>query len=344
MFARLKPGHARKLQGRARGVGAGAWTASALLLASTGMSLAQGAPPTVAGCPVFPADNIWNTPVDKLPVDARSKQYVASIGADKPLRADFGAALYEGAPIGIPYIVVPMKEPKVAIHFRAFGDEEPATDESDPGPYPIPRNAPVEGGLKSKDDRHVIVVQQGSCTLFELYKAVPNADGSWSAVGAVKFDLESNELRKDTWTSADAAGLPIFPGLVRADEVAAGEIRHALRFTVPRTRKAYVWPGRHYASRSTDEALPPLGQRFRLRADFDISKFSKKNQVILQALKTYGMFLADNGSEWFLNGAPHSDWNDDELRELRRVMGADFEAVDSSSLMVDADSGKAAAR
>jgi len=322
-------------------VGRVALSVAAFSFGWAAFSPAQSASPTVGGCPVFPADHIWNTPVDKMPVDPRSQQYIATIGAEKPLRADFGSGLYEGAPIGIPFVVVPMKQPKVAINFRAFEDEEPATDESDPGPYPIPRDAPIEGGPDSKDDRHVIVVQEGSCTLFEIYKAVPNADGSWSTVGSAKFDLEGHELRRDSWTSADAAGLPIFPGLVRAEEIASGEIRHALRFTVPRTRKAYVWPARHAASRSIDEALPPLGQRFRLRADFDISKFSKTNRIILRALKTYGMMLADNGSAWFLNGAPHPDWNDDELRELRKVLGSDFEAVDVSSLMVDADSGQA---
>lgn len=182
---------------------------------------------------------------------------------------------------------------------------------------------------------------QGSCTLFELYKAVPNADGSWNAASSARFDLEGHELRNDSWTSADAAGLPIFPGLVRHGEVAAGEIKHALRFTAPKTRKAYVWPARHAASRSDDEALPPMGQRFRLKADFDISGFSQKNQVILQALKTYGMFLADNGSPWFLTGAPDDNWDKDELRELRRLKGSDFEAVDMSSLMTDPDSGQA---
>ena len=322
----------------------GALSASAVLFATAAPSVAQSAGPTIAGCPVFPADNIWNVPVDKLPVDPRSQQYVASIGAQKGLKADFGSGSFEGAPIGIPFIVVPMKEPKVAIHFRKFGDEDAIADESDPGPYPIPRNAPVEGGLKSQDDRHVVVVQQGSCTLFELYKAVPNSDGSWSAVGAARFDLEGHELRTDGWTSADAAGLPIFPGLVRAEEIAAGEIRHALRFTVARTRKAYVWPGRHYASRRTEEALPPMGQRFRLRADFDVSRFSPTNQIILRALKTYGMMLADNGSDWFLSGAPHPSWNDDQLRELLQVKGADFEAVDVSSLRLEENSGKARAQ
>ena len=311
----------------------------ALFLVHAPTAIAQS--PTIGGCSVFPPDNIWNTPIDRLPVDPRSRDYVASIGADVHLHPDFGAGLYEGAPLGIPYVVVPMHQPKVAIHFRKFGDEQPAGDESDAGPYPIPRNAPIEGGPNSKDDRHVLVVQQGSCTLFELYKAVPNRDGSWNAASAARFDLESHELRIDGHTSADAAGLPILPGLVRFEEVAAGDIRHALRFTTPRTRKAYLWPARHFASESTDDALPPLGQRFRLRGDFDVSGFSPANQVILRALQTYGMFLADNGSPWFLSGAPHPSWNNDQLRELRRVKGSDFEAVDISSLMRDPNSGQA---
>ena len=264
--------HALKLRSAASRLGLVALIGTVFSVTPATLSLAKS--PTIGGCPVFPADSIWNTPINRLPVDPRSRQYVASIGADKNLHPDFASGKNDGAPIGIPFIVVPMKEPKVKIVFRKFGDEEPAIDESDPGPYPIPRNAPIEGGPKSQDDRHVIVVQEGSCTLFELYKAVPNADGSWSAVGAARFDLEGHELRPDGWTSADAAGLPIFPGLVRAEEVAAGEIKHALRFTAPRTRKKYVWPARHFASVSTDEALPPLGQYFRLRANFDISKFS----------------------------------------------------------------------
>lgn len=323
--------------GRSAAASAGLLVAAVVLLLPT---MAGAQEPRIGKCPVFPADNIWNTPVDRLPVDARSAQYVGSIGAGASLVPDFGAGLHEGAPIGIPFVQVAMNQPKVAVHFKSFGDEPPAVEESDAGPYPIPANAPIEGGPKSRDDRHVIVLQQGSCTLFELYKAVPNRDGSWNAVSAAKFDLETNELRRDRWTSADAAGLPILPGLVRHDEVAAGEIRHALRFTAPRTRKAYVWPARHFASSHTDAALPPLGQRFRLRGDFDISGFSRSNQVILRALKTYGMLLADNGSPWFLSGAPSPSWNDDELRQLRRIKGSDFEAVDVSSLMRDPDSGR----
>lgn len=313
---------------------------AAVLLAS-GVS-AQAAP-GIGACPLLPANNIWNARIDALPVDANSDRYVETIGADVNLHPDFASGLYEGALIGIPYRFVPKDQPKVPIHFVAFGEEEAIPDESDPGPYPIPADAPIEGGPDSVDDRHVLVVQEQSCTLYELYKAVPNEDGSWNAVGAARFDLEGNELRPDSWTSADAAGLPIFPGLVRHEEVETGEIAHALRFTVPKTRRAYVWPARHYASPSDDDALPPMGLRFRLKADVDISGFSEKNQVILRALKTYGMFLADNGSPWFLSGAPDDNWDNDELRELRRIKGSDFEAVDQSTLMVDPNSGEARA-
>ncbi|MEO8243320.1 MAG: hypothetical protein ABI832_13510 [bacterium] len=294
----------------------------------------------IGSCPVFPAGNIWNTPIADLPVDPRSDAYVQSIGATKKLHADFASATENGAPIGIPYVVVPANQKKVKVIFAGFADEpEPFVDESDAGPAPIPPDAPVEGGRNSDGDRHVIVVQEQSCTLFELYKAVPNKDGSWNAVGSVRFDLESNELRRDGWTSADAAGLPIFPGLVRYDEVAAGEITHALRFTAPKTRNTYVWPARHAASDRDDPGLPPMGQRFRLKADFDISGFSSQNQVILRALQTYGMILADNGSAWFLSGAPDPGWNDDEVQgELRQLEGADFEAVDVSGLMENRDS------
>lgn len=312
----------------------------AALLFSPTTTFAQGPGPRIGSCPVFPADNIWNARVDRLPVHPLSAQYVASIGANDHLKPDFGAGLHEGGPIGIPFVVVPMNQPKVAIQFKAFGDEPAVAEESDRGPYPIPRTAPIEGGPNSRDDRHVIVVQEGSCTLHELYKAVPNPDGSWSAVSAAKFDLEGHELRILKWTSADAAGLPIFPGLVRFEEIKAGEIQHALRFTAPRTQRAFVWPARHFASRDTNVALPPLGMRFRLRANVDISGYSLANQIILRALKTYGMMLADNGSPWFLSGAPNAAWNDNQLRELHRIKGSDFEAVDVSSLMRSPDSGQ----
>ena len=306
---------------------------------------AATAQPVIGRCPVFPANNIWNTPVDRLPVDPRSDEYIASIGAEIGLKADFGSGLYEGGPVGIPFAVVTSDLPPVPIRFAGFsGEPEPFTMESDPGPYPIPPDAPIEGGPDGVRDRHVIVVQQGRCTLVELYKAVPNGDGSWNAVAAARFDLQSNALRIDGWTSADAAGLPVFPGLVRNEEVAAGRIEHALRFTVPETREDHVWPARHHASDSDDPTLPPMGQRFRLKADVDISGFSSANQVILRALQTYGMILADNGSPWFISGAPNDLWDNADLRELGRITGADFEAVDVTGLMVDPDSAEARAR
>ncbi len=285
---------------------------------------------------MFPADNVWNRRIDGLPVDASSQTYVNSISSTAGLHPDFGSGLWDGGPIGIPFTTVPGAQPFVPILFTLYGDE------SDPGPYPIPPTAPVEGGSPSTGDRHVLVVDRGNCTLYELYSAFPQLDGSWQAGSGAVFNLSSDALRPATWTSADAAGLPILPGLVRYDEVASGAIAHALRFTVPRTRKAFIWPARHYASSSTDPTLPPMGQRFRLKASFDISKFSPTNQVILTALKTHGMFVADNGSAWFLSGVPDERWDNDDLHTLQTGMhGADFEAVDESSLMVNANSGQA---
>ncbi len=293
--------------------------------------------PQVAGCDAFPADNVWNTPVDTLPVDANSSAYIATIGESAYVHADFGSGTWDGGPIGIPYVDVPGSQPPVAVTFDY-------ADESDPGPYPIPTDAPVEGGPNSDGDRHVLVLERDSCTLYELFYAFPQADGSWTAGSGAVFDLTSHALRPDGWTSADAAGLPILPGLVRYDEVAAGEIRHALRFTAPQTRDAHIWPARHDASSHTGTQYPPMGQRFRLKADFDISGFSPQVQVILQALKTYGMILADNGSAWYLSGVPDERWDNDVLHELHNVHGSDFEAVDESSLMVDPDSGQAQRR
>lgn len=330
--------------------GVGAKVASRIGVGVAVLALAISAPnaaltvagPTIAGCPVFPAANVWNVPVDGLPVDPRSDDYVRSIGADVPLHADFGAQSETGEPFGIPFTVVPMNQPKVPIVFVAQDGEEAIPEESDPGPYPIPPDAPVEVSSEPGSDRHVIVVQQGSCTLYELYKAALQDDGSWHAVSAARFDLAGHELRIEGRTSADAAGLPIFPGLVRFDEVAAGEIGHALRFTVPRTRAEYVWPARHKASSSDDPALPPMGQRFRLKADVSLEGFSPDVRVILLALKRYGMIVADNGMPWFLSGAPDARWEDQRIAdEFRRLKGSDFEAVDTSSLMLNPDSGEA---
>jgi hypothetical protein len=289
-----------------------------------------------SGCPVFPADNIWNARVDNLPLDPRSAAYVAAIGHDRGLHPDFGSGLWNGGPIGIPFVVVPTDQPLVAMTFDY-------DDESDPGPYPIPTDAPIEGGPDSDGDRHILTLRNGDCRLFETWCTWPTPNGSWYVGSGAIFDLTSNGLRPAGWTSADAAGLPILPGLVRYEEVASGHIDHALRFTAPETQRAYVWPARHYASSNTDPNLPPMGQRFRLRADFDITGFSAINQVILIALKEYGMILADNGSAWYLSGVPDERWNNDDLRALRNnVRGLDFQAVDVAGLMVHPDSGQAA--
>lgn len=295
-------------------------------------------PGDVGGCALFPADNIWNVPVDWLPTDPNSDAYVATIGAARNVHADFGAGDWppgSGSPIGIPFVDVPGSQPTVPVTFQY--DEE-----SDAGPYPIPPDAPIEGGPAGDGDRHVLVVDRDNCMLYELFNAYPqNGGSSWEADSGAIFDLKSNALRHDGWTSADAAGLPILPGLVRYDEVAAGEIAHALRFTAPETRRAYVWPARHFASNLTGAQYPPLGQRFRLRRDFDISGFSPEAQVILRALKKYGMILADNGSAWYISGAPDERWDNDMLHELDQVKGSDFEAVDVSPLMIDPNSGQA---
>jgi hypothetical protein len=282
---------------------------------------------------VLPADNIWNAPVNLLPVDENSDTYIETIGADEHVHADFGSGLWEGGPIGIPYVVVPGSQPGVDVSF--YWD-----DQSDGGQYPIPNDAPIEGGDAADGDRHVLVLKQGACVLYELYKAYPENGGNWSAMSGAIFNLNSHALRPETWTSADAAGLPILPGLARYDEAAAGAINHALRFTVPETRDEYIWPARHQASDLTGAEYPPMGQRFRLKADYDISGFSPVAQTILQALKIYGMMLADNGSAWYISGAPDERWDNDVLHELDVVTGSDFEAVDVSSLMLSPDSGQ----
>ena len=310
-------------------------TFSSLLLAvalvGAGIELAA-ASATLAVRPRFPSDNVWNVAIDTLAVDANSSAYVATIGATKPAHADFGT-VFAGVPNGIPYVVVTGAQPRVAVSFDY-------ADESDPGPYPIPSDAPIEGGPQSTGDRHVLVVDRDAGKLYELFAAYPNPDGSWHAGSGAVFDLDSNALRPATWTSADAAGLPILPGLVRYEEVAAGAIDHALRFTAPQTRNTYVWPARHEASKLTTTSYPPMGQRFRLKASFDISPFGPNVQIILRALKKYGMFLADSGSSWYLSGSPDPRWDDNELHQLSQLHGSDFEAVDESSLMIDPNSGQ----
>ena len=268
---------------------------------------------SIAGCPLFPPDNPWRRVISRAPLNPRSAAWVANIGGSRFLHPDFGS----NPSYGIPYSVVPAGQPKVAIRFTAYGDE------SDPGPYPIPSGARIEAG----GDAHVLVAS-GDCHLYELYGAARSGSG-WTAQSGAVFDLRSNALRPAGWTSADAAGLPILPGLVRRDEVLSGHIDHALRFTIATTQRGYISPATHQAGSTTDPNVAPMGARFRLKASFDLSRYHGAARVILQCLKTYGMFVADNGSNWFLSGATDSGWDDADLDQLKSVPGSAFEAVDT---------------
>jgi len=278
------------------------------------------APPQLPARAVFPADNAWNIAIAADSVDPNSDSLIAACGASRELHPDFGTR-YAGAPWGIPFVTVSGSQPRVPV---TFGYD----DESDPGPYPIPRDAPIEGGPAAGGDRHVLVVDVDDWRLYELFDAHPvNGGASWTAGSGAVFDLSSNALRPAGWTSADAAGLPVFAGLVRYHEVAQGVIRHALRFTCPVTRRAYVPPARHWASARTSANLPPMGMRVRLKAGVDIASFPADVRVILTALKTYGMILADNGGGFYVSGAPDPRWNDDNIDTMKRLSGADFEVV-----------------
>ena len=284
------------------------------------LKVSLGAGASLGGKRVFPADNPWNTAVDQAAVDPNSAALIASIGLGATLHPDFGAHWPKG-PFGIPYVVVKGSQKKVTVSFSY-------ASESDKGKYPIPKNAPIEGGSKSRGDRHVLVLDRDHGKLYELFNARRVAGTTrWKAGSGAIFDLRSNKLRPAGWTSADAAGLPIFPGLVRYDEVKAGVITHALRFTVAETRRAYVSPARHYASDNTSADLPPMGMRVRLKADFDITGFPRQARIVLQAMKTYGMIVADNGSDWYVSGAPDKRWSDDQLGVLKSVAGSNFEVV-----------------
>jgi hypothetical protein len=279
--------------------------------------------PTVGGCAVFPADNAWNTDISHSPVSPNSAAYIAEIdgsGATK-LHPDFGS----DPSYGIPYLAVSQNTTPEPIDYTAYGDE------SDPGPFPIPPTAPVEGGAASAGDRHVLVVQQGTCHLYELDRAFWSGN-HWNADSGVNWDLSSNALRPLHDTSADAAGLPILPGLVRYDEVTAGVINHALRFTVAQTQHAFVLPATHDTGSSTDPTRPPMGLRFRLKASFDLTPFHGESLVVLTALKKYGMIVADNGSNWYISGATDSRWNDDDLDQLKTVPGSAFEVVNTGAI------------
>jgi len=288
-------------------------------------ALATGAA-VLAGCPVFPADNQWNLRVDRLPVLRGSDAIVRSIGVGEHMHADFGSGRYQGAPIGIPYVTVPRRQRRVRVSFQYAA-------ESDRGRYPIPRRVPMEGGRASDGDRHVIVMDRSRCRLYELFDAHPvNGGARWRAGSGAIFNLRSNRLRPRGWTSADAAGLPILPGLARYPEVRRGRIDHALRFTASETRRAFIYPARHFASDLTDPDLPAMGQRLRLKTGFDISRFPRQSRIVLRALKRYGMILADNGSSWYVSGAPSRGWDNDDLHSLHDVPGSAFEVVDTTRL------------
>jgi hypothetical protein len=292
----------------------------ALVVAGVAGSASALRLPTAARCSVFPKTSAWNRRVDTLPVAATSATMLRSIGLDTGLHADFGSGLWDGAPIGIPFDVVTKATPRSKVSFEY-------ADESDHVGYPIPRRVHIEGG----SDHHALLVDRSACRLYEL-GGLQRSGGRWHAWAGATWSLHSNRLRPAGWTSADAAGLPIFPGLARWDEARRGVIDHALRFTAARTRKAYLWPARHYASSSTDPSLPPMGLRVRLKASFDVRPFPRQARIVLTALKRYGMILADNGSNWYISGAPSPGWSNDQLHTLGRVKGSDFEVVDASSL------------
>ena len=281
----------------------------------------------IAGCPIFPSNSFWNARVDNLPVHSSSTTFVNSIGIDQPVHPGFGSGLWGGKPIGIPYVVVEGSGPSTAVSFLY-------SRESDPSPYPVPRSAPIEAG----GDHHVLVVEAERCLLHELFAVEWQNNGSIHAGSGARWDLYSNNFRPLEWTSGDAAGLPIFPGLVRYEEVASGSLDHAIRFTAPRTADSYVWPATHHAGHD-DSSLPPMGSWVRLSSNVDVSQFTGQARIIVEALKKHGAILADNGSGWYLTGAPDERWDNQNLRQLRNLSGADFEVIDASSLMTEPTSG-----
>lgn len=283
----------------------------------------RAASPVEFGCPILPPNDAVNEEIARAPVNRRSAEYVASIGLAAHLHPDFGT----NATYGIPYAVVGPRQPKVPVVFTLYGSE------SNRGPYPVPPHAPIEGGgAQGAGDKHVLVVQEGSCRLYEMYLASRSGEG-WDAGSGAVFNLRSSALRPEGFTSADAAGLPIFPLLARYPEAHAGRIAHALRVTVPRTQRGYIHPAVHYASGSSDASLPPMGLRLRLKASYSLAGFGGEARVILEALKRYGLIVADNGSPWYITGAPDARWNDADLEQLKRVPGSEFEAVESGPIL-----------
>ncbi len=294
---------------------AAALLATAVLVAAVPAAAQAPAPPWAPRCTLLPAGNVWNTPVRDLPVRADSARLIAAIGLDAGLHPDFSDA----GRYGIPFNVVTARTKRVRVRFDY-------ASESDRVAYPIPARPRIEGG----SDRHMLMVDRDRCRLYELF-AVRKQGGRWLAGSGATWDLRSNRLRPAGWTSADAAGLPILPGLVRYDEAARGAIRHALRFTAPRTRNAYIHPARHHAG-TADPSLPPMGLRVRLKRSVSLAGFGPQARIVLATLRDYGMILADNGSPWYITGAPNPGWDDDDLRGLRRITGRDLEVVDTTGL------------
>jgi hypothetical protein len=284
----------------------------------------QAGVPVLGGCQIFPSNNPWNTDISNYPLDPNSDAYIAALPGN--LHPDFGHDPH----YGIPFVIVPQNQPKVPVRFKY-------KSQSNPGPYPIPPNAPIEGGPHAKGDRHVLVLQQGACKLYEMWRAFPqNGGASWRAGSGALFPLNTNKLRPNGWTSADAAGLPILPALVKCDEVSAGEIDHALRVTFSETQAGYIHPATHFASDSTDPTLPPMGLRIRMKASYDISGLTGQSLVIATAMKAYGMFVADNGSNWYFQGeggSASSCWNDNDLDQLKNIPNTAFEVVKTGKIL-----------
>ncbi|MBV8980237.1 MAG: hypothetical protein JO086_04990 [Acidimicrobiia bacterium] len=292
-----------------------------------------GSPPSAPNCPILPADNVWHADVSGLPVNSHSSAWLGNMAAGSThLHPDFGSSGDPNAPYGIPWTAVPDSHARVTPSFDY-------ADESDPGPYPFGPDTPIEGGQASTGDRHALMLDKDTCVLYELYDANWNGGRPTAGSGAV-FNLRSNALRPASWTSADAAGLPIMPGLLRLDEVQSGHVDHAIRFTASRTDRSFLWPARHQAGSASDPNLPPMGARFRLRSDFDMAGYRSDTQVVLRAMQHYGLILADNGSNWYFQGEAINSWDDSFIADLKRIPASAFEAVDESSLMVDPNSGQ----
>ena len=308
------------------------WNAPALAQSGTCSGMTLGQLKSLNGFVPFESSSLWNTDISNAPVDSNSANIIGFIGSTVTLHPDFGAGTYAGQSIGIPYQIVAGSQPKVTVTLGAYADE------SDPGPMPIPSTALIEGYPNpGTGDRHVLVLDKDGCWLYELYNAHKLSSVSWSADSTAIWDMTIDPQRPYTWTSADAAGLPIFTGLVRYDEVAAGAINHAIRFTVPHSQQAFTPPASHWASSVTNPDAPPMGARLRLKSSFDISSFSPQNQVILTALKKYGMILADNGSAIYLSGAPDSRWNNSDLHLLSSVTASDFDVVSTGPVYTNSD-------